>query len=78
MVYELYFEQEFKKSNNEILKHLSNLKPINDEMGSEELLSIIQTEFKRLHYLEHPVRSAVEALNTIGKIRIINENFSSK
>ena len=47
-------------------------------MGSEELLSIIQTEFKRLHYLEHPVRSAVEALNTIGKIRIINENFSSK
>ena len=73
IVYELYFEQEIKQANKEVLKHLTHLKPINDEMNEEEKLAIIQTEFERLYHPEHPVRFAVETLDSIEEVRIIKE-----
>jgi hypothetical protein len=73
IVYELYFEQELKQSNKEVLKHLTDLKPINDEMEEEEKLAIIQAEFERLYHPEHPVRFAVETIDSIEEVRIIKE-----
>jgi len=73
IVYELYFEQELKQANKEVLKHLSDLKPINDKMNEEEKLAIIQSEFERLYHPEHPVRFAVETLDSIEEVRIIKE-----
>lgn len=71
--YELYFAEEFKMAGKEILKHLFNLKPINDKMTEEEKLAIIQAEFERLYDDRHPVKFAIETLESIEEVRIIKE-----
>ncbi|MFK5982728.1 MAG: N-6 DNA methylase, partial [Flavobacteriaceae bacterium] len=73
MVYELYFEQEIKQANKQVLKHLIDLKPIDNKMSPEEKLAIIQSEFERLYHPENPVRFAVETLDSIEEVRIIKE-----
>ena len=52
---------------------LSNLKPINDSMSEEEKLGIIQSEYERLYHPDHPVRFAIETLDSIEEVRIIRE-----
>ncbi|MDA3904530.1 MAG: Eco57I restriction-modification methylase domain-containing protein [Bacteroidales bacterium] len=71
--YELYFPDELKTVNKEILKHLGNLKPITDEMSEEKKLAIIQAEFERLYDPNHPVRNNIETLDSIEEVRIIKE-----
>lgn len=71
--YELYFPDEIKSAGKEILKHLVDLKPIKEEMSTEEKLAIIQSEFDRLYELNHPVRFAIETLDSIEEVRIIKE-----
>ena len=71
--YELYFPEELKTANKEILKHLGDLKPITDEMSEEEKLAIIQSEFERLYNPNHPVRNNIETLDSIEEVRIIKE-----
>ena len=73
LVYELYFSEELKTANKEILKHLGNLKPITDSMSPEEKLAIIQSEFERLYDPNHPVRNNLETLDSIEEVRIIKE-----
>jgi hypothetical protein len=73
IVYELYFEQELKQAKKQVLKHLADLEPINDNMSKEEKLAIIQAEFVRLYHPEHPVRFAIETLDSIEEVRIIKE-----
>ncbi len=73
IIYELYFPEEIKSAGKEILKHLGDLKPINDEMSEEEKLAIIQSEFERLYDPNHPVRFAVETLDSVEEVRIIKE-----
>ncbi len=80
LVYELYFPKEIKSAGKEILKHLGDLpngqaglKPITDEMSEEEKLAIIQSEFERLYDPNHPVRFAVETLDSVEEVRIIKE-----
>ncbi|GAO28333.1 Eco57I restriction-modification methylase domain-containing protein [Geofilum rubicundum] len=73
IVYELFFPEEIKSAGKEILKHLGNLKPLNDEMSDEEKLAIIQSEFERLYDPNHPVRFAIETLDSVEEIRIIKE-----
>jgi len=73
IVYELYFEQELKQANKEVLKYLTDLKSIDDTMSDEEKLAIIQTEFERLYHPEHPIRFAIETLDSIEEVRIIKE-----
>ncbi len=73
VVYELYFPDEIKAAGKEILKHLEDLKPITDEMSKEEKLAIIQSEFERLYDPNHPVRNAVETLDSVEEVRIIKE-----
>lgn len=73
IVFELFLEQEIKSAGKEILKHLGDLKPITDEMSKEEKLAIIQSEFERLYDPNHPVRSAIETLDSVEEVRIIKE-----
>jgi type I restriction-modification system DNA methylase subunit len=73
IVYELYFEQELIQANKQVLKHLTDLKSIDDTMSEEEKLATIQAEFERLYHPEHPVRFAVETLDSIEEVRIIKE-----
>lgn len=73
LIYELYFPEEIKSAGKEILKHLGNLNPINDEMSEEEKLAVIQNEFERLYDPNHPVRFAIETLDSVEEVRIIKE-----
>lgn len=73
LVYELYFPEEIKSADKEILKHLGDLKPITDDMSEEEKLAIIQSEFERLYDPNHPVRFAIETLDSVEEVRIIKE-----
>jgi len=73
LVFELYFTDEINKANKQLLKHLGDLKPITEEMSTEEKLAIIQAEFDRLYDPNHPVRNHLETLDSIEEIRIIKE-----
>ncbi len=73
IVYELYFPEEIKSAGKEILKHLGDLKPITDDMKEEKKLAIIQSEFERLYDPNHPVRFAIETLDSVEEVRIIKE-----
>lgn len=73
LVYELYFPEEIKSAGKEILKHLGDLKPITDEMSEEKKLAIIKSEFERLYDPNHPVRFAIETLDSVEEVRIIKE-----
>jgi hypothetical protein len=71
--YSIFFPKQFKDSGKQILQHLENLKPINDSMSEEEKLAIIQAEFERLYDDRHPVKFAIETLDSIEEVRIIKE-----
>lgn len=73
IVFELFLNEEIKSSGKEILKHLGNLRPITDDMSEEEKLAIIQSEFERLYDPNHPVRFAIETLDSVEEVRIIKE-----
>lgn len=85
LVFELYFPSEIKAAGKEILKHLGDLKPITPlrpsgtspqgevQMSEEEKLAIIQSEFERLYDPNHPVRFAIETLDSVEEVRIIKE-----
>ncbi|SEA48850.1 type II restriction m6 adenine DNA methyltransferase, Alw26I/Eco31I/Esp3I family [Porphyromonadaceae bacterium KH3R12] len=73
IVYELVFPEEIKSAGKEILKHLGDLKPITDDMSEEKKLAIIQSEFERLYDPNHPVRFAIETLDSVEEVRIIKE-----
>ncbi len=73
IIYELYFPNEIKSAGKEILKHLKEAKPINDDMSEEEKLAIIKSEFDRLYDSSHPVRFAMETLDAVEEVRIIKE-----
>lgn len=73
IVFELFLNEEIKSAGKEILKHLGDLKPITDDMSEEEKLAIIQSEFERLYDPNHPVRFAIETLDSVEEVRIIKE-----
>jgi hypothetical protein len=73
IVLELYFPSKIKTANKEILKHLGDIKPINDDMSDEEKLAVIQSEFDRLYDPKHPVRNNLETLDSVEEVRIIRE-----
>jgi hypothetical protein len=73
IIYEIYFPEEIKTAGKNILKHLGDLKPINDDMSDEEKLAVIQSEFDRLYDPKHPVRNNLETLDSVEEVRIIRE-----
>ena len=73
LVYQVVFPGEIKSAGKEILKHLGDLKPIIDDMSEEKKLAIIKSEFERLYDPNHPVRFAIETLDSVEEVRIIKE-----
>lgn len=73
IIYELYFPEEIKIAGKEIMKHLGDLKPISDEMSEEKKLAIIQREFDRFYDTNHPVRFAIETLDSVDEVRTIKD-----
>lgn len=73
LVYELYFPDEIKAANKEILPHLGELEPLTDDMSEAEKLAIIQREFDRLYDPNHPVRNNLETLDSVDVVRTIRE-----
>jgi hypothetical protein len=73
LVYELYFPDELKAANKQILPHLGELKSITDDMSEEQKLAIIQREFDRLYDPRHPVRNKLETLDSVGVVSTIRE-----
>ncbi|MBA1446013.1 MAG: BREX-1 system adenine-specific DNA-methyltransferase PglX [Chromatiales bacterium] len=73
LVYELYFHDEIKAANKEILPHLGELSPITDGMTEEEKLATIRREFDRLYDPRHPVRNNLETLDSVAVVRTIRE-----
>ncbi|MBN1561489.1 hypothetical protein JW998_14655 [candidate division KSB1 bacterium] len=71
MVFELYFEDEIKKAGRDILKYLTNLTPIADEMSDEQKMQIITQTYNQLYDKNHPVRQNLYYMDTIEEIRII-------
>lgn len=64
---------ELKSTSKKILKHLVDLKTISDAMRQEIKLAIIQSEFERLYDPKHPVRFAIDTLDSVEEVRIIKE-----
>ena len=75
IIYELYFPEEIRSAGKEILKHLEDLRPITGEMSEEKKLAIIQSEFERLYDPNHPVRFAIETLDSVEEVRIIKDTL---
>ena len=73
MVYELYFSEEIKVADAEILKHLTNLPELKDEWSDEKKLKTIEEVYKELSDPNHPVSIAMERQKTVPEVRIIEE-----
>lgn len=73
ITFELFLTSEIKKAGKEVISNLNDLKPIQNSMTDEEKLAIIQFEFERLYDPNHPVRFAIETLDSIEEVRIIKE-----
>lgn len=71
MVFELYFGEELKTAGRDVLKYLTDLRPIQDDMTEQQKLKIIESEFNRLYDKEHPVRNNLFYMDSIPEIRII-------
>jgi Eco57I restriction-modification methylase/TaqI-like C-terminal specificity domain len=71
MVFELYFEDEIKKAGWDILKYLTNLTPITDDMSDEQKMQVITKTFNELYDKNHPVRQNLEGMDEIEEVRII-------
>ena len=71
MVYELYFPDEIKAANGELLKHIAKLPEFKDDWSNEKKLVVIEKIYKELSDPKHPVSVAMFKMDTIKEIRII-------
>jgi hypothetical protein len=71
MVYELYFPNEIKAADVEVLKYLSNLPELIDDWSDEKKLEVIEKVCKELSHPKHPVAIAMEKQKTVPEVRII-------
>jgi len=71
LVYALYFPEEIKAANAEILKHLIDLPELNDDWSDEKKMKTIEKVYKELSDPTHPVSTAMEKQKTVPEVRII-------
>jgi len=71
MVYELYFLDEIKASDAEVLKHLTNLPELQDDWSDEKKLEVIVKVCKELSDPAHPVSIAMNRQKTVPEVRSI-------
>lgn len=72
MVYELYFPDEIKAADCEVLKHLAKLPEFKNEWSDEKKLVVIEKVYKELSDPKHPVTIAMEKMQEIPEVKIIN------
>jgi len=71
MVYELYFPEEIKTADAEVLKHLTNLPELKDNWSDEKKLAVIEKVYKELSDPAHPVNIAMKKQQQIPEVRIV-------
>ncbi len=71
MVYELYFPDEIKAADAEVLKHLSHLPGLKDEWSEAQKLATIEKVYQELSNPAHPLAIATERMKTVPEVRII-------
>ena len=71
MVYELYFEQELKTANKDILQFLQDLPAISKEMPLPKKTEIINQTYEQLNHVEHEVKKRLSEMARIREVRII-------
>ncbi|MBF8275272.1 MAG: hypothetical protein HW390_345 [Candidatus Brocadiaceae bacterium] len=71
MVYELYFLDEIKATNGEVLKHIAKLPEFKDDWNDEKKLAVIEKIYKELSDPKHPVTIAMEKMQEIPEVKII-------
>ena len=73
IVYELYFPDEIKAADAEVLKHLTNLPELKDHWSDEQKLALIDKVYKELFDPAHPVAFAMGRQKRVPEIRVIEE-----
>ena len=77
MVYELYFKEEIKKANCEIIKHLDNLPCITDKMSNKQKEEIVNKVYTELSDKNHPVCKNLKKMKKeVEEVRIIEQSLS--
>lgn len=71
MVYGLYFPGEIKAVNGEVLKRIAKLPEFKDDWSDEKKLAVIEKIYKELSDPNHPVTIAMEKMQEIPEIEII-------
>jgi hypothetical protein len=71
MVYELYFPNEIKAADCEVLEHLTKPTKLEDDWDDEKKLATIEKVYKELSDPKHPVSIAMEKMKTVPEVRII-------
>lgn len=75
LVYELYFENEIKQAGCDILKYLTDLPEITDDMNDDEKMKIITKVFNKLYNKESPVRKNLFFMDSVNEIAIIKKSL---
>ena len=71
MVYELYFPEEIRAASAEMLKHLTNLPELKDDLSDEKKLTVIEKVYKELSDLKHPVSVAMSKMQNVKEVKIV-------
>lgn len=71
MTYELYFPEEIKSANCEIIKHVENLPELNEKCSDEKKLEVIDKVYMELSDPSHPVSVAMARMQEIEEVKII-------
>ncbi|MCF6153250.1 TaqI-like C-terminal specificity domain-containing protein [uncultured Candidatus Kuenenia sp.] len=71
MVYELYFPDEIKAADCEVLKHIAKLPEFKNDWNEEKKLQTIEKIYKKLSDRKHPVSAAMAKSWEIPEIKLI-------
>jgi hypothetical protein len=71
MVYKLYFPNQIRAADADVLKHLNDLPELKEDWTDEKKLKVIEEVYKKLSDPNHPVSIAMAKMDTIEEIRII-------
>src|SRR5690606_4662186 len=70
LVFELYFKEEFEKSDLSVAKHIEELPELN-QSRNESIIMQLRKAYLKAHEQESPIRIAVESMTSIPQINLI-------
>ena len=71
LVYELYFPNEIRQAECEVIKHLTDLPLLNDKVDN---LKIIERIYKKLSSPSHPISAVMLKILNVAEVKIIEGN----